>query len=652
MSKKGLISHICLISDDNYVMPTCVALQSLIDSKKEGVYYIHIIASSLSAATEKKFKKFESEDIVVDVIRENAEKRFEGFHAFDRNAICVASISALLKFLIPELFPDIDKILYLDGDLIVKTDVSELFVDDLEDYYAAAVIDSGSMYYKHQYVKKVQHYFNSGVMLLNLKKMRDENITEKLVNTKKNLDDVSLMDQNVFNLVFDGKIRLLPIRYNFMPVSLERAYSKWTIKQVNELYGTNYENKKQLFADAAIIHYSSKDKPWKALDGACAAEWISYYLKAPIEHDLVVLDTEKKEQYGISVIMPCFNAEEFLIETLDSILKQTFQDIEIICIDDGSTDNTLAILRQYAEKNKNITVIADVNHRQGYQRNQGIRRAKGKYLYYMDSDDLLMPTCFETIYRCAEENRLDLLYFEGTAFYESSALEEKHPEFKRYYNRREAFPKVYSGDELYIKLRNTGGQIVSPCLQLVRKDFIINHFLYFPELPLLEDNLYTFSTILKATRVKCLCDVLFFRRVRDNSTMTEAASIAKSQERIQAYAFIIQEMTKKMIKYEFGSPMHTAIANHIRGQYRLLFETISVLNQSLENTRNGQSWTDILESGQKEYGLAATYINFIETKNLKMASELQELNVKSVQQENEIKHLKEQINSLKFGFGK
>ena len=647
MHEKSIVKHICMISDDNYVMPTCVALQSLAESKMEGIYHIHIVASSLSPSTEQQFKKFESENVIIDIIREDAEKKFAGFHKFNNNAICVASISALLKFLIPELFPDIDRILYLDGDLIVRVDIGEFYDCDLEDYYAAAVIDSGSMYYKHQYVQKVTNYFNSGVMLLNLKKLRNERVTEQLLETKKNLNDTSLMDQNVFNLVFDKKVKLLPIRYNFMPVSLERAYSKWTIAQVNEIYGTSYDNKKQLFQDAAIIHYSSKDKPWKTLDGACSAEWISCYLNAPISHELVELESERKEKFGISVIMPCFNAEEFLHETMDSLLKQTFQDFEIICLDDGSTDRTLEILHEYEAKNKSITVFSDTNHRQGYQRNVGIKFAQGKYLYYMDSDDLLDENCFKILYRYAEENHLDLLYFEGIPFYDSPELEEKYPEFKHYYNRRDAFPKVYSGDELYMKLRNSGGQIVSPCLQLARRDFIVNHFLYFPELPLLEDNLYTFFTILKANRVKCLGDVLFYRRVRENSTMTGKKSIKKEQERIYAFSFILQEMTRKLIKYDLGSPMYLAISNHMRGIYKLLYECVLDLIQIMENDAKGDNWDDVLETGQKELGFAAIYIESVEMKIRKITEELTKEKLRISQKDKEIKQLKEQIALLK-----
>ena len=642
MKNKNATVHICMISDDNYVMPTCVAIQSFIQSRKEGHFHIHIVASSLSQATEQQFKQLESEDVSIDIVRENAEERFKGFHKFDKNAVCVASISALLKFLIPEMFPDIDKMLYLDGDLIAKADLGEIYNYDVEDYYAAAVIDSGSIYYKHQYVKKVKNYFNSGVMLLNLKKLREEHVSDLLLETKKNMQDASLMDQNVFNLVFDGKVLLLPIRYNFMPVSLERAYEKWTINDVNKTYGTDYKNKKQLFADAAVIHYSSKDKPWKVLDGACASDWIHYYLKTPIPHPLVTLDNSRRETYGISVIMPCYNVEDYVGESLESVLKQSFQDFEIICLDDGSTDNTLKILREFEAKYKQIKVIANENHRQGYERNVGIRNAKGKYLYYMDSDDLLDTTCFEKIFACAEENKLDLLYFEGTSFYEQPELEIKHPEYMRAYNRREAFPRVYGGNELYVKFREKGGLIVSPCLQLVRKDYILNNYLFFPELPMLEDNLYTFWTLIKADRVKCIEDILFYRRVRGNSTMTASRNL----ERVEALVVIIKELIIEMSKYEKGSPMYLAIANHLQRYYINLSDMFKVLNNSCHEPWKELSGYEKMEGYEKEWLLSSLYAESMELKMQQLRKELSDNKIQRKRQSNEIDKLKKQVKEL------
>lgn len=85
---------------------------------------------------------------------------------------------------------------------------------------------------------------------------------------------------------------------------------------------------------------------------------------------------ERKEKYGISVIMPCYNAEKYIEETLESVLAQTFKDFEIILIDDGSTDSTKEIIDKYAEKYNNITAYHQDNHGQGYERNFGVKKRR------------------------------------------------------------------------------------------------------------------------------------------------------------------------------------------------------------------------------------------------------------------------------------
>lgn len=566
--------NICLISDDNYVMPTCVTIQSIVDSiSKTDIYIIHILASSLSQSAVSQFKNLQNERVHINIVEVDATYTFNNFHNFEEETICSASIASLFKFLLPNIFFNLDKILYLDGDIIVKYGLDEIYDTDIDDFYGAAVIDSGSIYFKHEFVKKVRNYFNSGVLLLNLKKLRDNNIPQMLCRIKKELNDKLLMDQNVFNLVFDNKIRLLPIKYNFMPVSLNRAKDKWSINDINRIYGTSYKCKRDLFYDAAVIHYSSKDKPWKNLDGAYSHFWIEEYLRTPIQHSLLTVRENNKYRYKISIIIPCYNVEAYIDDTIQSILSQTFSSYEVICLDDGSQDRTLDILNQYEKKYSNIFVYANANHRQGWERNFGIAKAQGEYIYFMDSDDVLESNCLSVIYKYAKENRVDLLLFEGKSFYENSVLENKYPIYKNAYSRKECYPSIYDGKEIYMELREHGDFIVSPCLQLVRHDFLKTNNLKFSHLKVLEDNLYIFHVILNAKRVQVLTDVLYKRRVRNNSTMTNEENI---DERIDSLIYIIREMFKFLPIYGKNNPRVSQVI------YRHILAFISQIENNLK----------------------------------------------------------------------
>lgn len=177
----------------------------------------------------------------------------------------------------------------------------------------------------------------------------------------------------------------------------------------------------------------------------------------------------------------------------------------------------------------------------------------------MDSDDLLDKNCFELLYSYMEENSLDLLFFEGVSFYENKELEKTYPEYKFYYNRKNFYPKIYDGKNLYIKFREHGDLIVSPCLQIVRKNFLENNNLKFPEILLYEDNLYLLDILLNAKRVKCITNILFKRRVRANSTMTKQ----NYKERITALTLIVNQMLLRLGKYENEEKLYKTIVEHI-----------------------------------------------------------------------------------------
>jgi len=520
--------HICMICDDNYVIPTSVAMTSFIHYKgPDEVFHFHIVAAALSAETQAVFKSFVRQDVFVDILAQDPAV-FAGAHKFDPKAVCVASISALFKFMLADLFPGLDKVLYIDGDIVARHSLAEIYKIELCNEYAAVVADSGQIYYKHDYVKRVNRYFNSGVMLLNLKKMRQNDMSRVLLDCKRKQTDSSLMDQNVFNVVFDGHVKYLPIRYNFQGVSLVRAEGKWSLAQINDLFGTRYVSERDLFADAAVIHYSSKDKPWKTPDGVLTYEWLRDYARTPIDHPLLPQTATDSVTPLVSVIMPCYNVEQYVGEAIDSLLSQTYRRIEIICLDDGSVDKTADVLKRYAALHDNIYLIFNSNHHQGWERNEGMRRARGKYIYFMDSDDILMPEAVAELVLYAEQNETDLICFEADSFYETDGLKAKFPAFESLYHRKCAFPAIYNGEDLYFRQRRRGGMIISPCLQFIRKDFIDKANISFPELSTWEDNIFTIDTLLAAKRVLVLPNRYYRRRVRSGSTMTASATIDRS----------------------------------------------------------------------------------------------------------------------------
>ena len=111
----------------------------------------------------------------------------------------------------------------------------------------------------------------------------------------------------------------------------------------------------------------------------------------------------------VSVIIPVYNVEDYLTECLDSIINQTFSDIEIICVNDGSTDNSLSILESYKKSDNRIKVFSQENAGQGAARNKGVENSCGVYVCFVDADDYIPHDAIEKYCKNIEKNNSDVV---------------------------------------------------------------------------------------------------------------------------------------------------------------------------------------------------------------------------------------------------
>ncbi len=169
-----------------------------------------------------------------------------------------------LKFNLATILAKTDKVLYLDGDVIVLKDLTELYNTDIEDYYAAAAQDLESTWID----KRKEPYFNNGVMLINLKKMREDNIETKLINYKKNDKINRFMTQDAFNTVLYKKVKFIPLIYDtFAPEYNDENILKIIKKVLNKNYDEKiypYKTAQEYRNAVVIIHYTGwyNVKPW------------------------------------------------------------------------------------------------------------------------------------------------------------------------------------------------------------------------------------------------------------------------------------------------------------------------------------------------------------------------------------------------------
>ncbi|MGP8024228.1 MAG: glycosyltransferase family 2 protein [Methanobacterium sp.] len=222
----------------------------------------------------------------------------------------------------------------------------------------------------------------------------------------------------------------------------------------------------------------------------------------------------------ISIIIPVYNVDKYLKQCLDSVINQTLKNIEIICVNDGSTDNSSQILKEYAKKDDRINVINQENAGQGAARNTGLTYAKGDYIGFVDSDDWVDITMFEKFYKNAKFHESDIVM--GPIL----IVNESKEEFKDFsYYDLNYFNEDFNNSVFnYKKTKEFILRIAVTVYNKIYKTELINKInAKFPEGLIFEDNPFFYQTYLNAKNVSLIREYLYFHRVnRPNSIVTKA----------------------------------------------------------------------------------------------------------------------------------
>ncbi len=230
---------------------------------------------------------------------------------------------------------------------------------------------------------------------------------------------------------------------------------------------------------------------------------------------------------AVSVIVPIYNVENYLAECLDSLERQTLKNIEVILVNDGSTDGSAEIAGKYVSRNRNFTLINRENGGLSAARNTGMKMASGKYLYFLDSDDYLLDDALETLYAKAESEQLDVLKFSAYCFTEPSReLTWTH---ERGYRYSGAYPEVYDGQQALRMFIDNNDNYPSCCLFLARREIIEKSGLSFCEGIIHEDALFHYELLSLCTRIAILNKPLYCRRYREGSITTASDLVQRMQ---------------------------------------------------------------------------------------------------------------------------
>lgn len=218
----------------------------------------------------------------------------------------------------------------------------------------------------------------------------------------------------------------------------------------------------------------------------------------------------------VSVIMPFHNGEEYISETMAAILNQTLKEIEIICVDDESTDQTVMLLQEYAQNDDRITVLQQKKANAGAARNLGRQRASGEYLLFLDSDDLFEPDMLEKMYAACKESQADVCVCNADQY---DTLRKEYME-KPQYLRKKILP-----EQIPFSRETVGKYILYfttsvPWNKMVRKAFIDDRGIEFQDIARANDQYFSVMVLLLAKKITVVDEKLVHYRVKQKENLT------------------------------------------------------------------------------------------------------------------------------------
>lgn len=249
----------------------------------------------------------------------------------------------------------------------------------------------------------------------------------------------------------------------------------------------------------------------------------------------------------VSLIVAIYNLEKYIEKCLDSVLRQTFRDYEVICVNDGSTDKTLEILNNYAKKDSRIRVITQKNQGSGAARNTGLKASEGKFIQFLDGDDYFEPEMVEKLYNLITENDADITVCSSRKVDDAGNITESGNPISPINISKLPFDRTFSYKDFPEDFFDLMGTM--PWNKMYKKEMIVENLLSFPKLTGPDDLTFVFMAQACAKRICATKDELInYRFNRPDSVFTYRANFASD---IIRASIIVQDFLMKTGKFEY-----------------------------------------------------------------------------------------------------
>lgn len=331
----------------------------------------------------------------------------------------------------------------------------------------------------------------------------------------------------------------------------------------------------------------------------------------------------------VSIVVAVYNVDKYLKQCLDSLVNQTLQDIEFICVNDGSTDNSLEILKEYAAKDSRFKIITQENQGPGVARNEAIKNAIGEYLMIVDPDDWLELNACELAYNQITKNQNDMVFFGLQRYFEESGKTKIDTK------KLKPFADIINNQKIYLsKLQNDYLKTSFTITQIYSQKFIIDNDVRYSETYLCEDTVFIVKAITSANTVSILNEPIYNYRVRNNSLSSGLKSHWKdlftnrligldiiknsSNEQAYVYPYLIYVLNSTSYWYKRISNEYPFLKknfhNELRKMYLLLYKEYDI--QKIATYINYKKFKKICSSSWNKILFETILQNIFEITNI------------------------------------
>jgi len=263
-----------------------------------------------------------------------------------------------------------------------------------------------------------------------------------------------------------------------------------------------------------------------------------------------------------------------LDDCLSSVLAQTGVDVEVFCINDGSTDDSRAILQRFADADSRVIVIDQPNSGQSVGRNNGVDAATGRYVIYLDSDDYWPADALAALVQRADEDDLDVLLFDCITFRDGDIDEKTWRWYSSYYQRTHTYRHVTSGVDLMAAMRKGRDYRPHVGLYMARTEYLRRVGLRFIPGIVHQDNPYTFRLLLNADRTAHIRLDAYARRIRPGSTITTLNPDRSARGYYLSYLEMTRELEGRTLPEDVSAEVNN-IVDYVYDGARKQFALIS-----------------------------------------------------------------------------